>query len=141
MNHRIINEGITITAVITKNIPQSPFNQSTIAPDEAASVVLPAVPIDASKAYWVAVYVLSTNIEIKATKATVANAAATSSKITTNAKSHSDFPDQASTENKRFVDAINIPETNIALITPERIANKPPRSVNTTVVIHPKPLE
>ena len=128
-------------AVITKNIPQSPFNQSTIAPDEAAKVVLPAVPIDASKAYWVAVYVLSTSIEIKATKATVANAAAISSKITATAKSHSDFPDQASKENNRFVKAINIPETNIALITPERIANKPPKSVNTTVVIHPKPLE
>ena len=51
MNHKTIKEGITITAVITKNIPQSPFNQSTIAPDEAANVVLPAVPIDASKAY------------------------------------------------------------------------------------------
>ena len=36
-----------MTAVIIKNIPQSPFSQSTIAPDEAASVVLPAVPIDA----------------------------------------------------------------------------------------------
>ena len=51
MNHNNIKEGITITAVITKNIPQSPFNQSTNAPDEAAKVVLPAVPIDASKAY------------------------------------------------------------------------------------------
>ena len=126
-------------AVITKNIPQSPFNQSTMAPEDAANVVLPAVPIEASKAYWVAVYVLSTNIEIKATNATVANAAAISSKITAIAKSHSDFPDQASTENKRFVEAINIPETNIAFITPERIANKPPYNVNTTVVIHPKP--
>ena len=51
MNHKKIKEGITIKAVITKNIPQSPFNQSTIAHDEAAKVVLPAVPIDASKAY------------------------------------------------------------------------------------------
>ena len=128
-------------AVITKNIPQSPFNQSTIAPDEAARVVLPAVPIEASKAYWVAVYVLSTNIEIKATKATVANAAAISSKITATAKSNSDFPVHASKENKRFVEAINIPDTNIAFTTPERIANKPPRRVKITVVIHPKPLE
>ena len=37
--------------------------------------------------------------------------------------------------------AINIPEMNIAFITPERIANNPPRSVKTTVVIQPKPLE
>ena len=127
--------------MIIKNIPQSPFNQSTIAPDDAANVVLPAVPMDASNAYCVAVYVLSTSREIKATKATVANAAAISSKITATAKSHSDFPDQASTENNKFVEAINIPETNIALITPERMANNPPRRVNTTVVIHPKPFE
>ena len=59
-------------AVNMKNIPQSPFNQSTKAPDEDASVVLPAVPIEASKAYWVAVYVLSTNSDMKATNATVA---------------------------------------------------------------------
>ena len=38
-----------------KNIPQSPFSQSTRAPDDDASVVLPAVPIEASSAYWVAV--------------------------------------------------------------------------------------
>ena len=44
-----------MTAVIIKNIPQSPFNQSTIAPYEAASVVLPAVPIEANNAYCVAV--------------------------------------------------------------------------------------
>ena len=141
MNHKNIKEGITIIAVITKNIPQSPFNQSTNAPDDAARVVLPAVPIEASKAYCVAVYVLSTNIDIKATNATVAKAAAISSKITATAKSHSDFPDHASTENKRFVEAINIPETNIAFITPDLIANNPPKSVNTTVVIQPKPLE
>ena len=48
---------------------------------------------------------------------------------------------QASKENKRFVEAIKIPETNIALTTPERMANKPPKSVNITVVTHPKPLE
>ena len=46
-----MSEGITIIAVIIKNVVQSPFNQSTKAPEEAAKVVLPAVPIDASKAY------------------------------------------------------------------------------------------
>jgi len=50
-----IRDGITINAVIIKNIPQSPFNQSTKAPDENARLVLPAVPIEAKKAYWVAV--------------------------------------------------------------------------------------
>ena len=48
---RNISEGITMTAVMIKNIPQSPFNQSTKAPEEDARVVLPAVPIEASKAY------------------------------------------------------------------------------------------
>ena len=48
---RHINDGITIIVVIIKNVPQSPFNQSTNAPDEEASVVLPAVPIDANNAY------------------------------------------------------------------------------------------
>ena len=82
------------------------------------------------------------SIEIKATKATVANAAAISSKITAIANNNSDFPYQANNENKkRFVEAINIPDTNIALITPERIANKPPKSVKITVVIQPRPLE
>lgn len=46
-----IRDGMTIMAVIIKNIPQSPFSQSTKAPDEEANVVLPAVPIEASKAY------------------------------------------------------------------------------------------
>ena len=50
-----MSDGITITAVIIKNIPQSPFNQSTNAPDNDAKVVLPAVPIEARSAYWVAV--------------------------------------------------------------------------------------
>ena len=122
-------------------MPQSPFSQSTIVPEEAAKVVLPAVPMDASNAYWVAVYVLSTNNEIKATNATVANAAAISSNITATAKSPSDFPDHASIENNILVDAINIPEINKAFITPERMANNPPSKVKTTVVIHPKPLE
>ena len=98
-------------------MPQSPFSQSTIAPEDAAKVVLPAVPIEARRAYWVAVYVLSTSIDIKATNATVANEAAMSSKITAKANKISDFPDQANTEKRRFVDAIKAPERNIALIT------------------------
>ena len=40
---------------------------------------------------------------MKATNATVANAAAISSKITAKANNHSDFPDQASKENNIFV--------------------------------------
>ena len=88
MNHKQIKDGITIIAVKIKNVPQSPFNQSTKAPDEDASVVLPAVPIEASNAYWVAVYVLSTNNDIKATNATVANAAAISSNMTATANSN-----------------------------------------------------
>ena len=39
------------TAVIIKKTPQSPFNQSTSAPEEDANVVRPAVPIDAKRAY------------------------------------------------------------------------------------------
>ena len=55
IDHKIIKDGITIKAVKIKNNPQSPFNQSTSAPEEEASVVLPAVPIEASSAYCVAV--------------------------------------------------------------------------------------
>ena len=51
MNHRQIKEGITIIVVKIKKIPQSPLSQSTRAPDDEARVVLPAVPIEASKAY------------------------------------------------------------------------------------------
>ena len=51
MIHRQIKEGITMIVVITKNVPQSPFNQSTNSPDEAAKVVRPKVPIEASNAY------------------------------------------------------------------------------------------
>ena len=51
MNHKQIKEGITIIVVKIKKIPQSPFSQSTRAPDEEARVVRPAVPIEASKAY------------------------------------------------------------------------------------------
>tara|TARA_B100002052_G_C15615648_1_gene477373 strand:+ start:351 stop:503 length:153 start_codon:yes stop_codon:yes gene_type:complete len=50
-----MRDGITISAVSIKNIPQSPFNQSTKAPEEAAKVVLPAVPIEDKRAYCVAV--------------------------------------------------------------------------------------
>ena len=55
MSHKQIKEGMTIIVVKIKNVPQSPFNQSTNAPDEDAKVVLPAVPIEASNAYCVAV--------------------------------------------------------------------------------------
>ena len=51
INHKKINDGITISVVNIKNIPQSPFNQSTKAPDDDANVVRPAVPIDAKRAY------------------------------------------------------------------------------------------
>ena len=51
INHKQINDGITITVFNTKNVPQSQFNQSTNAPEEEAKVVLPAVPIEASNAY------------------------------------------------------------------------------------------
>ena len=53
--HSKIKDGITINAVSIKNIPQSPFSQSTRAPEEDAKVVRPAVPIDARSAYCVAV--------------------------------------------------------------------------------------
>ena len=51
--------GLIMMAVITNkgahgSLKLSP-SQSTRAPEDAAIIVLPAVPIDASKAYWVAV--------------------------------------------------------------------------------------
>ena len=52
---KINNEGITIIEVNIKNIPQSPLSQSTKPPDDDANVVLPAVPMDAKRAYCVAV--------------------------------------------------------------------------------------
>jgi len=55
INHKQINDGITIIVVKIKKVPQSPFNQSTKAPDDEAKVVRPAVPIEASNAYCVAV--------------------------------------------------------------------------------------
>ena len=42
---------MTIKVVKMKKVPQSPFSQSTSAPDDDAKVVLPAVPIDAKSAY------------------------------------------------------------------------------------------
>ena len=122
-------------------MPQSPFNQSTNVPDEEANNVLPAVPIEANKAYCVAVYVLSTKDEMNPTNATVANAAARSSKRTAAANKISELPTQANTENIRLVSAMIIPDTNIALSSPIRIEKNPPSSVNDTVVIHPIPLE
>ena len=50
-----VNDGSTINAVIIKNIPQSPSSQSTRDPEDDAISVLPAVPMEASKAYCVAV--------------------------------------------------------------------------------------
>ena len=72
-------------AVIIKNNPQLPPNPSTIAPEEDANNVLPAVPTEASKAYCVAVKLRSTRSDMNVTKATVAKAAARSSMITANA--------------------------------------------------------
>ena len=51
MNHSKIKEGITIKAVIIKNVPQSPCTQSTNDPEEEAISVRPAVPNEASNAY------------------------------------------------------------------------------------------
>ena len=45
INHKQINDGITMIVVKTKNVPQSPFNQSTRAPEDEAKVVRPAVPV------------------------------------------------------------------------------------------------
>ena len=81
---------------------------------------------------------LSTNREINATKATVANAAAISSRITAVANNNADFSLQAKTLNKRFVPAIIIPAKNIAFKTPDRITKRPPNNVKITVVIQPK---
>ena len=90
-------------AVIIKNNPQSPPNPSTIAPEEDANKVLPAVPTEASKAYCVAVKLRSTRSDINVTNATVAKAAARSSIITANAKRTFDGPTHARRENSIFV--------------------------------------
>ena len=141
INHKQTKDGITMIAVKMKNTPQSPFNQSTKAPDDDARVVLPAVPIEARSAYCVAVYVLSTSNEIKATKATVAKAAAISSNITATANSNSDLSLHANRVNNKFVAAINTPAINIAFKTPDLITKRPPSNVKITVVIHPNVFE
>ena len=51
MYNKINKEGMTINVVNTKKVPHCPSNQSTNAPEDEASVVLPKVPIEASKAY------------------------------------------------------------------------------------------
>ena len=65
---------------------------------------------------------------MKATKATVAKAAAISSKITAIAKSNSDLSLQAKKLNKILVLAITMPAKNIAFKTPDLITNNPPKS-------------
>ena len=47
----------------------------------------------------------------------------------------------ANKEKSKLVEAISIPEMNIAFITPDLIANKPPSRVKITVVNHPRPFE
>ena len=78
---------------------------------------------------------------MNATNATVAKAAAMSSKITAIANNISDLPLQAKRLNNRFVLAIKIPAKNIAFKTPDLITNSPPSRVKMTVVIHPKVFE
>jgi len=78
---------------------------------------------------------------MKATNATVANAAVISSNITATANNHSDLPVQYKAAKSRFVKAINIPATNIVFTVPDLIANIPPSNVKTTVVIQPKVFE
>ena len=78
---------------------------------------------------------------MNATNATVAKAAAMSSKITAIAKSNSDLSLQAKILNNRFVLAIKAPAKNIAFKIPDLITNKPPNKVKITVVIHPKVFE
>ena len=141
MTPRHISDGITISAVMIKKVPQSPFNQSTKAPDDDEKSVLPAVPIDANNAYCVAVYVLSTKADINPTKATVAKDAAKSSSNTVIANKTSLFPTQDKTVNIKFVKAIIIPDVNIALISPILIVNKPPNNVKKIVVNQPIPFE
>ncbi len=126
IKNRQINDGITINAVIIKNKPQFPSNPSTKAPEDEANNVLPAVPTEANKAYWVAVKLRSTSREINATNATVANAAAKSSNITAKAKRVLDGPTQARIENKIFVAAIAIPAIINVLKIPDLMAIAPP---------------
>ena len=78
---------------------------------------------------------------MKATNATVANAAVISSATTAIANNNSDLPVQAKIAKSKFVRAIKPPAKNIVLIVPALIAITPPNKVKTTVVIHPRPLE
>ena len=78
-----------------------------MAPDDEAKSVLPAVPTEASRAYWVAVKLLSTKRDINVTNATVANAAAKSSRITAKANKPLEGPAQANTENKILVEGVD----------------------------------
>ena len=78
---------------------------------------------------------------MKATNATVANAAVISSAMTAIANNNSDYPVQASKAKSKFVRAIKPPAKNIVFIVPALIAIIPPNNVNTTVVIQPSPLE
>ena len=130
-----------MTAVIIKNKPQSPPSPSTIAPDEEANNVLPAVPTEASRAYCVAVKLRSTRSDINVTKATVAKAAARSSMITANAKRTLEGPTHANIENRILVADIAIPAIMRVFIIPDLIAIAPPISVKTIVVIHPRAFE
>ena len=88
-----------------------------------------------------AVKLLSTKRDIKATKATVANAAAKSSRITAKANKPFEGPAQANTENKILVAAIAIPAIIKVFTIPDLIAIAPPMRVKTIVVIQPKALE
>ena len=128
-------------AVIIKNNPQSPPSPSTIAPEEDANNVLPAVPTEASKAYCVAVKLRSTRSDINVTNATVAKAAARSSMITANANRTFEGPTQAKRENRIFVADIAIPAIIRVFIIPDLIAIAPPIRVKTIVVIQPRAFE
>ena len=78
---------------------------------------------------------------MKATNATVAKAAAISSRITAIEKIKYDFPVHAKTANKRLVNAIKIPATKRDLKTPVLMVKKPPIKVKIIVVIHPNAFE
>ena len=128
-------------AVIIKNNPQSPPSPSTIAPDEDANNVLPAVPTEASKAYCVAVKLRSTRSDINVTNATVAKAAARSSMITANANRTLEGPTHAKTENRMVGADIAMPGSMRGLTIPDLIAIAPPIRVKTMVVIQPSAFE
>ena len=101
--------GITISAVITKNWLQLPSRKSTTKPLLDATKVLPATLSDAIRAYWVALKARLHNREIKATIATVLQAAVKPSIITAAASSVTSGPVVAISENIRLEAAIAIP--------------------------------